>query len=193
MLLFFDTETTGLTRLAFVTRFNHKKWPRLVKIAWTLADENGIEKIESATVFPADFEIPAEATRIHGITTKEAQSAGEPIQSILRRFQSSLTSASTIIAHNLSYDLGVIHAEAMRLGIEGDLQWPDKRLCTVALGQSYLVSKYGSTRPQRLSLSGLYKEVMGFDFSPKHDPVSDVRACAHIYFRLKSSRMLSPG
>ena len=46
-LLFFDTETTGVPRNYKAPASDLKNWPRLVQIAWLLADDDGGE-IESA-------------------------------------------------------------------------------------------------------------------------------------------------
>lgn len=73
MYLFFDTETTGLPKnwKASVTDVNN--WPRLVQLAYLFYDKNGA-KISGGDyiIKPVGFTIPADASRIHGITTERA-------------------------------------------------------------------------------------------------------------------------
>jgi DNA polymerase-3 subunit alpha len=190
MYLIFDTETTGLTRLSFVTQNNYKQWPRLVQLAWTLADDDGIGEIKSAIIRPDGFDIPPISTRIHRISTAEALNRGEPIAEVLGRFHKALVQASVAIAHNFNYDLGVLSAEALRLPIEPQARWPNIRICTVEKGRQFLAMKQGRKNPGRLGLSELYQTLFGFDYNPKHDASSDVRACAHIFFRLKSEGII---
>ena len=73
MYLFFDTETTGLPKnwKAPVTDLNN--WPRLVQLAFLYYDNNG-NKISGGDfiIKPEGFTIPADASRIHGISTEKA-------------------------------------------------------------------------------------------------------------------------
>jgi len=69
MYLFFDTETTGLPLnwKAPVTHVNN--WPRMVQLAYLYYDTDG-KKIDSGDyiIKPEGFTIPADVSRIHGIT-----------------------------------------------------------------------------------------------------------------------------
>lgn len=68
--LFFDTETTG-TRNYKAPSTDTRNWPRLVQIAWILTDEEGNRTHEgNLIVKPDGFTIPADAVRVHGITTQ---------------------------------------------------------------------------------------------------------------------------
>lgn len=194
MYLIFDTETTGLTRLAFVTHQNHTQWPRLLQLAWTLADDDGIGDIHSALIRPDGFSIPPGAARVHGISMDRAVADGESLPGVLRRFDEDLARASVAVAHNFRFDAGVLRAEAIRQNDTVSLNWPKTHVCTVDAGRRYLVEVAGRRNPGRPRLSDLYQTIFGFDFHPKHEAASDVRACAHIFFRLKSLKVLTlPG
>lgn len=188
--LVFDTETTGLTRLAFVTRQNHTQWPRLLQLAWTLADDEGIGEIHSALVRPDGFSVPPDVSRIHGITTERATAHGEPLPAVLRRFAEDLGRASVAIAHNFRFDAGVLRAEALRQEPHRPFNWPKAHVCTVEAGRRYLIEVAERRNAGRPRLTDLYQTLFGFDFHPKHDAASDVRACAHVYFRLKSEGVI---
>ena len=71
MLLFIDTETTGLPKPA---SDDFERWPRVVQLAWSLYDQDGIrESVHSFIIYPTDFTIPHNAASIHGITTDRAK------------------------------------------------------------------------------------------------------------------------
>ncbi|MFA7695693.1 MAG: hypothetical protein WCX63_09175, partial [Methanoregula sp.] len=73
MLLFFDTETTGLPRYSATNPTD--KWPRVMQLAWSLYDTEGNqESRNSFIIYPTDFTIPMDSARIHGITTERAKS-----------------------------------------------------------------------------------------------------------------------
>jgi DNA polymerase III epsilon subunit-like protein len=75
MLLFIDTETTGLPK--YSTTDPTEKWPRVVQLAWSLYDNDGNrESQESYIIYPTDFTIPMDSARIHGITTERAKAEG---------------------------------------------------------------------------------------------------------------------
>ena len=72
MLLFLDTETTGLPK--YNTTDPTERWPRIVQLAWSLYDAEGNrESLKSFIIYPTDFSIPKDSARIHGITTERAQ------------------------------------------------------------------------------------------------------------------------
>src|SRR6185436_10750455 len=75
--LFFDTETTGLSRES-----------RMVQIAWVLCGHDGEEISRACHIIrPEGFSIPRDATAIHGITTERAMAQGIPLAEALEGFQ----------------------------------------------------------------------------------------------------------
>lgn len=184
MYLIIDTETTGLTRLAFANPENCTSWPRMVQVAWALAHDNG-EHVEymSHIIRPVGFEIPPTAVRIHGITSQYAQEHGKPIKEILKELNRSMAKAHTLIGHNLNFDIGVIQSEVYRLN--ATIELPTQRVCTLHAGIRFLKERKGRKNPGRPTLSLLYENLFGFDFYPKHDAGADVKACSHSFFRLQ--------
>ena len=106
--IFFDTETTGLSR----------KTDRLVQIAWILVDlsDNSELNCGSHLIRPDGFEIPYRATEKHGIDTKLAMNKGEPLGSVLNLFNSDLQRADILVGHNIPFDINMISAEFKRFG-----------------------------------------------------------------------------
>ncbi|AQW55249.1 exonuclease domain-containing protein [Streptomyces violaceusniger] len=67
-------------------------------------------------------EIPAEATAVHGISTEEAQTKGEPAPGAVDHIADVLAgyarSGGTIVGHNLSYDLTLLDRELRRYALQ---------------------------------------------------------------------------
>ena len=85
--LFFDTETSGLPKDYKQPASNLINWPRLVQLAWLLYDSQGHElSRRNYIIKPENFIISAGATRIHGITQKEAIEKGADLEDVLYEF-----------------------------------------------------------------------------------------------------------
>ena len=107
--LVFDTETTGLPKNYSIPAFKQPgNWPHLVSISWALLDTENmkIAATYSSYVVPEGWEIPAEATRIHGITTEMAKIDGNTLQEVIDLFMS--VPCDIIVAHNADFDRNVI-------------------------------------------------------------------------------------
>ena len=111
MYLFFDTETTGLPRNWKAPVTDLDNWPRMIQVAWILSDDRG-NRIESADfiIRPENFVIPLEASRVHGITTEQANNEGEVLDKVLNLFNEMVEKAGFIVAHNMSFDEKIVGA-----------------------------------------------------------------------------------
>jgi DNA polymerase III epsilon subunit-like protein len=79
--LFFDTETTGTPRNYNAPVSDSSNWPRLVQLAWIMADDKGnVLKRKSVIIKPDGFVIPNNVSAIHGITTERAKQEGLPLR-----------------------------------------------------------------------------------------------------------------
>ena len=178
VLLFLDTETTGLPRSS---SNDIEKWPRVVQLAWALYDARGTCKSRNSfIIYPTDFTIPSGSARIHGITTDRAKREGTSLYKVLPQFNADVEKASTVIAHNLAFDLPIVTTEFLRCSLETDL--PEKQtFCTMKSPQIIswckLPTKSG-TRYKWPTLTELHLQVFGTEFSGSHDAGADVEACA---------------
>lgn len=129
MLLFFDTETTGLPDKYASNDF--EKWPRIVQLAWSLYDNDGNrESLNSFIIYPTDFVIPQAAVAKHGITTERAKIEGVSLYKVLPRFNADVEKVMTIIAHNTEFDLPIVNTEFKRCKLETNLHKKQK-FCTM--------------------------------------------------------------
>jgi DNA polymerase III epsilon subunit-like protein len=188
MLLFFDTETTGLPRDYKATWSNVANWPRLVTISWVVTDSRGVELRSQHTIIrPDGYEIPPASTKIHGVTHQVAVDTGEPARRVLERFHGELRRAAAIVAHNYNFDTGVIGAEYFRQS------WTEAALrleamawrCTMvsSINVCKLPGKFGDYKYP--GLAELHRHLFGSDFGDAHNSLADTRACAKCFFEMR--------
>jgi DNA polymerase III subunit epsilon len=186
MLLFFDTETTGLPKYSAETDI--VKWPRVVQLAWSLYDKEGNRKISNnAIIYPTDYTIPQDAAKIHGITTERAKAEGISLHKVLPQFNSDVEKSSTVIAHNLDFDLPSINTEFLRCKLETALLKKQK-FCTMKTPKiiSYCELPSPSGRGYKWpTLTQLHLRLFETEFLDSHNASADVEACAKCYFELR--------
>ena len=184
MYLFFDTETTGLPLnwKAPVTDLNN--WPRMIQIAWILCDDKG-NRIEAKDyiIKPENFNIPKEASRVHGISTEKAIHEGEDLEIVLNKFNALIEQSDFIIAHNISFDEKILGAELIRKNIKSSFERKSK-LCTMHASTDYckLPGPYGYKWPK---LSELHIKLFGKDFEDAHDASVDINATEKCFWEMK--------
>lgn len=66
---------------------------------------------ETQLIRPDGFEIPAESTAIHGISTPEAMEEGEPLKDVLTHLLRDMSPASLVVGFNISYDADILGEE----------------------------------------------------------------------------------
>lgn len=122
MILFFDTETTGLPKnwKAPVTDLNN--WPRMVQLAWIVYDNDGNKlKDGNYIIKPVGYVIPSNVTAIHGISNEMAIDKGVELKTVLDNFTFDLKQTKYIVAHNLSFDEKIVGAEFLRSSMKNGL------------------------------------------------------------------------
>jgi len=184
MYLFFDTETTGLPRnwKAPVTDLNN--WPRLVQLAYLLYDSDGI-KISGGDfiIKPEGFIIPADVSRIHGITHVRAMNEGQPLNTVLEHFNTLIEQANSLVAHNMSFDEKIVGCEFLRNGMKNSI--PAKnRICTMEKTTNFcaIPGPYGNKWPK---LSELHYKLFKSYFEEANDAAVDISATARCFWELR--------
>lgn len=184
MYLFFDTETNGLPNNWNAPVSDLKNWPRLVQIAWVLFDKNGKELDKNNHIIKPDgFNIPIEASNIHGITNEIAQIEGVDITIPLKEFNNQMGRCTHLVAHNISFDEKIMGAEFLRTGNDNPL--PHKNhICTMKSTTNFcqIEGYYGYKWPK---LSELHKILFGFNFEDAHNAEADINATAKCFWELK--------
>jgi len=182
MIAFFDTETCGIPKNYKSPISDVENWPRLVQLGYIVVDNDGevIHKNEDI-VIPRGFEIPVEASSVHGITTEKALSDGIEIFDALEEFQFWVDICDTIAGHNVSFDKNVIGAEYWRLYGKSPLE-DKKSICTMMSSIEFcqLPGKY----PGKLKypkLSELYFALFNEQMGEAHTAMQDISNTVKCY------------
>ena len=194
MYLVIDCETTGLPpRDRNAPIRNVGNWPHVIQLAWALFDETQTEAETTACLIrPEGFVIPDDAQRIHNISTERALSEGRDLTEVLQELYSATAKAEFLVAHNLDFDLNVISAEYLRIGLEPPFVRfrGEKRICTMKKSTKFceIAGERGYKWPK---LAQLHQRLFGCDFEEAHDAGADVAACARCFFALKDRGVIS--
>lgn len=183
MILFFDTETTGLPKNWKAPVTDLDNWPRLVQLAYLIYDYSG-NLIYSCNeiVKPNGFTIPKEASDVHGITTEKAIQRGSDLNEIFEIFNLHLKRTKAIVAHNMAYDEKIIGSELIRLGLDNILDSKEK-ICTMesTVDLCRIKGSYGYKWPK---LEELHRFLFIHDFEGAHDALADIQATAKCFWEL---------
>ena len=111
--LAFDTETTGLVRKDL--RLDSPDQPYLVQLGMVQLNEN-LETIQQVSMIiqPDGYEIPKQASDVHGITTEKAEKFGVPLRTALSAFNQLCLKSDILVGHNISFDLNVMRSQLLR-------------------------------------------------------------------------------
>lgn len=192
--LFFDTETTGLPpkNLEGCPYNRIDIWPRLVQIAWIVADENGNTiKRRSEIIRPEGFIIPKGASDVHGITTEKAMQKGVSLSKVLHEIYNDMQSVKLLVAHNYGFDHKILGAEFYRENIDTNIIDGKRHICTMLSSTNYCKLQpivYGEYKWPKLE--ELHHKLFGYTFSGAHDALADVEATKKCFFELKKRGIL---
>ncbi len=181
MILFYDTETTGLVN--FKAPSSDSSQPRLVQIGMIVCEDSGEEVFQfGAMVVPKDHSIPKDM--IHGIDHNKATLCGVGLETVLPIFSYWMGRCDLHVCHNFIFDKKVMESELIRIGF-GYLESP--YFCTMqSMTGVCKLRQATSNRFKWPKLQEAYKHISGKNFNKAHDALADVRACKEIYFWLKN-------
>lgn len=190
MLLFFDTETTGLPKNWKAPVTDLDNWPRLVQLAYLVYDFDG-NLIHSCNeiIKPDGFTIPTEASNVHGITTEMASQRGTDINDVFELFLIHLKKSKMIVAHNMAFDEKIIGSELIRLGKENFIDAKEK-VCTMlkTVDLCKIEGPYGYKWPK---LHELHWYLFKHDFEGAHDALADIQATAKCFWELLNTNKIN--
>lgn len=186
MYLIFDTETTGLYEVGMPA-------PRLVQLAWQLHDAQGALRNQATHIVkPEGFEIPFQATKIHGISDQRASQEGIPLAKAIEFFEHSLKEAQYLVGHNLEYDIRVLSDEYKQLNKDCRLQeLPVQDIMKESTAYMALPGGKGG-KYKFPKLIELYEKLFSIGFPSAHDAAFDVAATAACFFALLQKKVLNP-
>ena len=157
----------------------------MIQVAWILCDNSG-NRIESNDyiIKPENFEIPRDASRVHGISTERAINEGEDLITVLNEFNELVKRSDFIVAHNISFDEKILGAELLRKSIPSDFN-RKRKLCTMQTATNYcrIPGPYGYKWPK---LSELHIKLFGADFDEAHDATVDINATEKCFWEMRN-------
>lgn len=195
-IIFFDTETSGLPVEFGIDPIEQSfVWDTAqpVQIAWKRYNLEGrLISTHSHIIKPNGFVIPMSAIETHGISNEFANAFGEDVKSVLELFMSHVKECGLLVAHNMSFDYGVVAATLVRHGFDekivADLVAVDK-LCTMKTTTGFFKvpsrSRYHSGY-KWASLTEAHTILFGKGFEDAHDALGDVNAMIKIYYEMKN-------
>lgn len=207
--LFYDTETGGKANQKQPA--THPSQPDLVQLGAVLTDDalNEIAVID-VVVYPGAWEIPKEATAIHGISQEMAETYGVGLTKTLAIFCDMAATADRIVAHNAEFDVLVIRRALARieetpearplasaLGLIGLDPFEDKEIrCTMRAAKRIL--KLPNRNPHIQDqykfprLEECIKHFFDEDFEGAHNALYDVRGTIRVYREICQRSGMAP-
>ena len=194
LILFFDTETTGLPNKKDILDPNQA---RLLQLGAILASPDGEIISELNTLVQiGDAIINPYALEAHGITAEKANSEGIHPKEAFEKFHELSESAECLVCHNHNFDFKIIELTATQIiehyddPSDPDLMIGDIRdmpfYCTMVQATEFcaLPKKRGSGFKYP-KLVELYQILFDKNFSGMHDAMADVTATMECFFELK--------
>ncbi len=193
MILFFDTETSGLPN--FNERARHESQPHIVQLAAMLTDDSGsVLESHNVIVKPDGWSIPKEVSDIHGITNEKAQ-CGLPEKQVASLLMEMVRKSSLMVAHNVQFDKFIARIALRRHELFTDAEdawWKSlQTFCTMKTMTDRVRIPHtngGGFKWPKLT------EAFEFAFKHKldgaHDALVDVMACRELYFWIKKGTEL---
>lgn len=193
----FDLETTGIE-----VESDH------VFTAAVISLGGGSPTTIHAWLAAVDIDIPAEATKIHGVGTDEARKNGRPPAEVLGEIadllSASLAGAVPIVGHNVVYDLSLLDRELRRKGLPTLVERSNRQgpvICTRVLDQHVVQrrrkpplregqSEQDGARTLRTT-AGVYG--LGWDEAAAHGAEYDAMQAARIAYRIGQIAHTAPG
>lgn len=174
-IIVFDTETTG-----FLPRkgADLSQYPYMAEIYAAQINPETDEVIkEIDTLIKIPIPMPANAGAVNKIT--DDMLVNKPIFSdIWKDIAEVFSGATTMIAANLTFDIGVLYHELKRIGKENDFPFPLEKFCTVQ-ESVYLTGR-------KIKNSVLYKIATGEELTGTHRAKTDAMATYENYKWLKA-------
>lgn len=191
MILFYDTETTGLPP----RNARPDQQPRLVQLGAIITDDVGNELAAvDLLVRPEGFTIPEPASRVHGIVTDMALAAGIPVRTALGLFQKMWSLCEITVGHNVEYDQNIMLGEFHRANAEDfwtNMCLENEVRCTALLSEPVIklppterMIRFGYGPYKKPNLAEAHQYFLGEGFAGAHSALADVRACARVYWAM---------
>lgn len=164
-----DTETTGLLKpqISDLTQ-----QPSIIEFAIAEIDSNYKVVAQHVWLINPGQSLTPDIIRITGLTDDALRDKPSFIE-VLPEIEEVFMGVSGMIAHNLSFDLGMLVNELRRVGREYAFPYPPNQICTVQLANELIFGR-------RAKMTELYEKVTGKPLDQTHRALDDVMALVEI-------------
>jgi DNA polymerase-3 subunit epsilon len=190
MLLFFDTETTGLWEKRLPC--GDEGQPKIVQLGAMLVDpvaRREVMRIDLIVYRPDP--IPETASNIHKTTTAISQAIGVNENAALDIFCDMLQAAEMAVAHNIEFDVNIINNAARLLSGNPklDVFLGKGKFCTMlaAVPVCKFPSKFGHKGYAWPKLEKAVPHLLGREPTAAHQAIGDVIDCHDLFFYLQDT------
>lgn len=194
LILFFDTETTGLPDFKAPSEAPHQ--PHLTQVGAILVDEESREELEILDVLvkPDGWVIGDEAAALTGITMERALAEGIPEAEAVDRFMAMHARAGGRIAFNENFDMRILRIALMRYRDQeqADAWKAAPALCAATaatpickLPPTAKMIAARRTHPKTPKLSEAYEFFTGRQLEGAHSAIVDVRALMAVWWAIQ--------
>lgn len=150
-------------------------------------------EVQDHIVYPDGYDIPFNATKIHGISTDRAKAEGKPLEEVLQAFTKALELSEFVIGHNVNFDLNVVGCEYFRVqGSNGIESIPSLDTCTEDTAQLCQIPGGKGGKFKLPKLEELHQHLFGEGFAEAHNAAFDVEATARVFLELVRTRVFTP-
>jgi DNA polymerase-3 subunit alpha len=134
---------------------------------------------------PEDFNIPFDAEKIHGISTKLAEEKGEDLEKVLYLFNEALSKSKFVVGQNVNFDLNIMGCEFFRKEIPTSL---NKMLvldtCTETTATLCEIPGGRGGKFKLPTLTELHQHLFNTPFAEAHNATADVEATTRCFLEL---------
>lgn len=193
MILFADTETTGLPMKGQPA--GSGAHPHIVQLGAQLCDSNRRVVAEmNLLIKPKNWGVPAEAAAVHGITTEMCAEYGFNIGTAMKLFAQLVRRSKLVVCHNLPFDDLLLQTEFIRCiyGEELEDYKAVAKYCTQEASAPILnlpptprMIAAGFNKPKSPNLREAYLFFTGKELEGAHDAMADVRGCRAVYYGIQ--------
>lgn len=179
MIIVMDTETTGLPNAEGSPLHSQ---PKIIEFAGIKFDDDFNELERLTFICNPMLQLQDIIVKLTGLKQSDVDDK-ETFSFYYDALCKFFLGCSTMIAHNLSFDLSMMKFEMQRMGKQWAFPWPYKHICTIERSMHF--EKY------RLNLGKLHKRLTGEEFTNgAHRAMADVEALVRCCKKLREQELL---
>lgn len=185
MILFFDTETTGMWLKNLDP--SDAQQPGMVELGLLVTDDEGREVCALNLIVDSGKVCSKEAQAVHGIYPDVIKKYGVTAKAATTIFAQLLNKCDLYVAHNLWFDKNImLHQFLLDSAMEVEIEMLEKPSFCTMLGSMPLCKIPGFRGEYKWpKLTEACLKLLGYPHDSAHTALGDVRVCKELYFYIK--------